>query len=407
MRNILKQASFLFIAQSFNRVISFFYVIYLARVLGVEQFGLYTVALAYFSIISSFADFGFNRYLIREIAQDHLKVHKLMTNITMLRITLTSILFAIFAVCLYIFDTDKIRVNLILLATLAILPQAIALTFDAVFIALKKLQFSAVALFFSAFLTALAGFLLVNSGFGVTGAVNALIIGQVGYAIFLLILLIKNQGLHLPKVELLTLRKALIGSLPYGLLGILGLLYFRIDAVMLSYLRGSFETGIYGAAYRFLEAVIFIPAAIAAALFPTFSQLHDIDKKEMKRIYYKSLRLMGVLGATLLIGYILILPLLIKLFLPNYLPAIEVIQVLSFAIPFIFLATPGVQLMFASEKKLKTVILLSCLTLAVNIALNFLFIPQFGYIAAAWITVFSDILSFTAFFIVIKVKILK
>ena len=70
MKEILKQSSWLFFAQILTRVIGFFYTIFLANSLGVLDFGLYSVGLAYFSIISSLADFGFNRFLIREIATE-------------------------------------------------------------------------------------------------------------------------------------------------------------------------------------------------------------------------------------------------------------------------------------------------------------------------------------------------
>ena len=156
MQNILKQTSWLFAAQSLTRVIGFFYTVFLARVLGVSDFGLYTVALAYFAIISSVADLGFNRFLIREVAKDRGKASQLLWNISLLRLTLTSVLFAIFAVGLYILDADKMRVGLILLATLAILPQAIALTFDAIFVGMQKLQFSAISLFISSLVAGLS-----------------------------------------------------------------------------------------------------------------------------------------------------------------------------------------------------------------------------------------------------------
>src|SRR3989344_7464324 len=110
MRNILKQTSWLFLAQSLTRVVSFFYVIFLAGSLGVENFGQFSVALAYFSIISSIADLGFNRFLIREVAKDKSKVPHLLWNILMLRLTLTSVLFAIFAMILYSVDPDKMRI---------------------------------------------------------------------------------------------------------------------------------------------------------------------------------------------------------------------------------------------------------------------------------------------------------
>ena len=96
MKAILTQGFYVFFAQSITRVIGFFYVIFLARNLGVSDFGLFSVALAYFSIISGFADFGFNRFLTREIAKDKLKAPEILWTVTLLRLSLTSVLFAVF-----------------------------------------------------------------------------------------------------------------------------------------------------------------------------------------------------------------------------------------------------------------------------------------------------------------------
>lgn len=405
MRNILKQSFWLFAAQVLTKIVSLFYIYYLASALGVGGFGLYTVALAYFAVISAMADFGFNRFLIRETAKDQLQARELLSNILMLRLTLTSILFAVFAIFLYSLDTDKLRVSLILLAALAILPQSIAFTFDGIFVAFKKLQFSAMALFLHSLLIAFLGIALVSRGYGPMGAIIALILGQLGYAVMLGILLAKVEGLKFAAIRLPVIRKALAGSLPYGLLAVLGLVYFRIDTIMLSYLRGSFETGIYGASYKFLESTVLIPSAFSAALFPALARLHDSNKGEMKKLYFKSLKLMGLIGVVVLIGYITLLPFIIKTFLPNYLQAIGVINILALAVPFIFLAAPGVQVMFSSEKYLKTVIGLSVFTVLFNIVLNLMFIPKFGFVAAAWTTVASDILSFLVFYLFIIRKI--
>lgn len=407
MRQILKQSFWLFLAQILSKAVSLFYIYYLARVLGVEGFGLYSVALAYFAIISSIADFGFNRYLVREVAKDKLVARELLSSVLMLRLTLTSVLFAVFAVFLYSLDPDKMRVSLILLAALAILPQTIAFTFDGIFVAFKKLQFSAVALFLHSLLIAGLGVVLIRSGYGVGGAVIALILGQFGYALLLAGLLAKVEGLNFSSVRIPIIKQVFKGSLPYGLLGILGLIYFRIDTIMLSYMKGSFETGLYSAGYKFLEAVVLVPGAFSAALFPALAKLHDTDKTEMRKLYFKSLKLMGGLGVAVLILYITVLPQVIKTFLPNYLSAIGVVNILALSVPFIFLAAPGVQVMFSSEKYLKKVILLSIFTVSFNIVLNYIFIPEFGFLAAAWTTVASDILSFVVFYIFVIRKIFK
>ena len=405
MREILKQGSWLFLTQILTRVISFFYTIYLAKALGISDFGLFIVSLSYFSIISAVADFGFNRFLIREVSQDRLKANQLLWNITILRITLTSILFAVFALFLYMFDQDKMRVSLILLATLAILPQSIGMTFDGIFVAQRKLQFSSIALFISSLSNALIGIYLVNSEFGPIGAINALILSQLIFVAVLFFLIIKNHGLHFPKIEISVIKKVTIGSLPYGILGVLGLLYFRIDAILLSYMKGNIEVGIYGAVFRFLEAVTVVPSVFFSALFPVFANMGD-EPKKIRALYFKSLKLMAGLGFMIMVTYLFVLPEVIKIYLPDYLSSTAVISILSLSIPFLLMQASAVSVLLSSDKYLKQVLMLSILTLVFNIGLNLIFIPKFGFIAASWVTVFSEVSSFAIFFLLIKKKIL-
>ena len=407
MREILKQSSWLVLANVLTRIVSFFYTIFLARVLGVSDFGQLSVAISYFAIISAVSDFGFNRYIVREVARDKLKSSELLCNVVMLRLTLTSVVFGIFSLGLYLMDPDKMRVSLSLLATLAILPQGVALTFDGIFIGIRKLKFSAISVVLANLAATLAGLYLVINGLGATGAVNAIIFGQIIYVLILYFFLHRLRIFSLSKVTFSILKKALVGSLPYGLLGILGLLYFRIDSVLLSYMKGSFETGLYGVSYRFLEAIIFIPGAFASALFPILTKLHDKNTNQMRKIYFDSLKLMITVGFGFSLVFIFILPFIFKLFLPDYLQSVDAIKILALSIPFIFAATPGVQVLLSTEKYLKVVIWLSVFTVALNIVLNLIFIPSYGIFAAAWITVLSDIVSFVIFFSFIRMKILK
>lgn len=407
MESILKQTSWLFLAQALGRVIGFFYTIFLAASLGVPDFGLYSAALAYFSLISSIADFGFNRFLIREVARDQQKIPELLYGISLLRLTLTSVLFAFFATGLYFLDPDKFRVSLSLLAVLAVLPQAVSLTLDAIFVAVQKLQFSALALLVLSLATTIFGVWLVSTGFGVMGAVVALILGQLIY-LTVLTFLLKVQRLRIfSKVTAKTLKQAILGSLPYGLLGILGLLYFRVDLLLLTYLRGNFEAGIYGAAYKFLEAVVFVPSALAAALFPVFARLHDdVSSLKIRKLYFDSLKVMAFGGLIVTLGYFLILPLIVRIFLPKFLPSIEVIKILSLSIPLMFLHIPGAQVLLSTNKYLPQVLLLSVLTLSFNVTANLIFIPQFGFLGASWVTVASETLTLLVFFRLLWVKVL-
>lgn len=407
MRAILKQTSWLVLAQILTRGIGFFYTIFLARNLGVEDFGLFTVALAYFSIISSIADFGFNRFLIREVAREEFETKELLCNVAMLRLTLTALLFGIFATALYSLDPDKMRVSLILLSTLAILPQSIALTFDSIFVGLRKLQFSATALILASALTTLAGVLLVTYGFGVFGVVNALIFGQVIYAATLIILLFSHLGLLLSNIKLSIIKKAIVESLPYGLLGVLGLLYFRIDVVILSYLKGSFETGIYGVAYRFLEAVVFIPSSFALAILPISIKKIAVNPQSIYKLYKKAMSLLFLIAIPLTFAYWFVLPFFIRQFLPQYFKSINVLLILALTIPFMFMISVQGAILFSSKKFLKALLIMSVFNLSFNVLMNLYLIPNYSYFGAAWATLISDIVGFCLFFVYIRAKFLN
>ncbi len=406
-RKIYKNSLYLLCAQTVVKLISFGYTVFLARSLGVENYGLYIAALTYFSLVSSIGDFGINRYLIREVARERSNLQKVLSNVVFLRLTVLSVLYAIFSLVLYNFDPDKMRVALSLLAVMAVLPQSIALTLDAIFVGMENLLFSSIGLLSLSVINTAMGVVLVRGGDGAMGAVTALIFSQIGYVLALLLLLFAKKTDLSGRVNGAVLKEVLAGSLPYGVLGMLGLLYFRIDTLLLSYLKGNFDTGIYGAAYKFLEAIVFVPSALSTALFPVLARLHETDIPKVKKLYFKSLKVLGGLSLLVLAGFILVLPGIIKIFLPNYIQSVGALYILSFTIPFMFLHIPAAVVLLSTDRYLKPVIKLSFLTLSFNVVLNLLLIPGMGYIGASLVTVASELFTFVVFFALLQVKVFK
>lgn len=404
---LLKSSAWLLTAQIITKITSFFYTIFLAKELGVANFGLYIVALSYYSLISSTADLGINRFLIREISKDTAKIHSLISPAICFRSVLMLVLLSIITVILFVLDPEISRRNLIFLALLATLPQGISLTLDSIFVSLLKIHYSAIGIVLLSIFTSISGVIFISFGLGALGAALALAVGQILYALSLLFITILI-GIRWKGILSLGILKEMIkGSLPYGVLGVLGLLYFKIDVLLLSYLRGSFETGIYGAAYKFLEAVIFIPSTFAIALFPLLVRRFDTHIRLVENTYYNSLKILVSLAMIITLGYVLLLPLLIKFLLPQYQQSIEAIKILSLTIPFMFAHTPGVLVLLSTNKFLKTIVYISFGTLAFNIAVNLLLIPSLGYIGASIATVLSEILSFTIFYIFLKIQVFK
>lgn len=402
LRKILKNSSYLLLAQSITKVVAFFYTLFLARSLGVSNFGLYVAALAYFSLLSSIIEFGFNGYLIREGAKDRSVLQRIVGMTVFLRIVLAAITYLVFSFLLTSFDTDLARVDLSLLAAIAILPQAISITFDATLTTIEKLKFSAVGILGLSISTAILGFYFISSGFSVYGAIFAMIAGLIIQAIIYMYFVSRNGINIFSDIQFDDLKKIILGSLPYGFLAVLGLLYFKIDTLMLSYLRGSEETGIYGASYRFLEAIVFVPSAISSALFPVFARMNIGDPKNLYALYKKATITLLLLSIPVVCLFIFVLPILITTLLPEYQRSIPVLGILALTIPFMFMISPQALVLFSHQRYIKPLILMSVFNLFMNVLLNFIFIPQYGYFASAWITLFSDICGFTIFYIFIR-----
>lgn len=399
---ILENSLWMLFGQSFNKLVSFGYLIFLARALGVDNFGYYVAAISFFSLASSIADLGLNQFLIREIAIDRSKLKDYLSSAMVFRLLASMVILTVIGLAMLFLDRDLIRVELIIIGILAVFPQMVALSLDSYYVATQRLAVSAICLVILCLVTATAGFSLIKLNLGALGALMALVIGQVSYVGALLYYLPKTDFKSSFSISRSKMTGMLKMALPYGFLGVLGFLYFRVDSLLLSYLKGPFETGIYGVGYKFLEAVVFVPSAISSALFPVFANLSASNLAASYRLYVKSTVALLGLSLVVMMGYWLVLPMLIELFLPQYRQSISVIKILSLCVPLMFMISPQALIMMSIRRFLRPLLWMSVFNLGLNVVLNLIFIPKFGYIASAWISVLSDAIGFLLFLIFIQ-----
>lgn len=404
---IFKNSSYLLLSQLLVKAFAFGYAIFLAGNIGASDFGTYSAALSIFGLMSLFADLGINRVLTRDIARDSANLGKLFSTALLLRAFSTAVSF--FGLTLFFFFTDPshLRFSLTSIALLSLVPQSIALSIDAVLIALKKAPISALSFFLFNMVNYLLGALLIFLGFGVYGAIIAFLLCHVFYAVFIVISLGLVTKIEFKPFNLRLARSILIKSLPYGILSAIGFASFRLDTVILSFSRTGEETGIYSLAYRFLEAATIVPVAFGTVLYPLFSE-HSGNSGKTSMLFRNSI-FFG-LGAGILVAiiYLTILPLFLDTFFPeSFIGSAKALQILSFAIPFIFMHVPLAQLLLSREELLKQILLVYLFVFGINLALMLTFIPRFGFIAASWITVIAEATTFLTFLIFIRKKIIN
>jgi len=215
----------------------------------------------------------------------------------------------------------------------------------------------------------------------------AVIVGEVLLVAFCQISILWFRGFRLLGGGVRLIKPLLMQAWPYMMgMGVV-LLYQRLDQGMVYMLSGQVEAGYYGVATRLSEYVTMIPMALFPVLSPIFTALKVNNKTVfLHRLSQLSVGMMGVGGGVLGLMW-LMAPWGIPLaFGPLFAPAVPIFRVHCVAMFFFFQVI--VLMIYTMNCKTQLYKLgLDVGALLLNIGLNWMLIPKWGGVGAAWATV--------------------
>ena len=155
------------------------------------------------------------------------------------------------------------------------------------------------------------------------------------------------------------------------------------DRIMIQHMDGMAAAGIYSLAYSVSQVMMMVNEALNKTMSPwLYQKMRTKEYHLMSRVVYPSLGIVAFANLVL----IAIAPELVAVFAPaEYYEAIYVIPPISMSVFFNYMYLCFAPFEFYHEKRIWTTI--GTFTSAVlNIALNYVFIQMFGYIAAGYTT---------------------
>lgn len=189
-----------------------------------------------------------------------------------------------------------------------------------------------------------------------------------------------NQPLNLPQIK----ATATEGLLLSGVV-LLGMIYFRIDTVMLGMMQGDAAVGLYNVAYKLLEGTILLPSVLMTVSFPRLAQ-----PEQFHTMFKKLLALLGSSGLVACGGLALVAPLLISmLYGDTFMSAIPLLQLLSLTLIPIYLGHLATQSLVALDRQ-RLYLLLTLAAVGVNVVINGVLIPRWGASGAAIATLITE-----------------
>lgn len=179
-------------------------------------------------------------------------------------------------------------------------------------------------------------------------------------------------------------------GLGLGAAGILVTLYVRLDQILVFKIAGSRQAGLYAADYRLLDQIQFIPGSVMTTLFPLIASAYPAHRERVCALLqataeYLTMASLPILAFTIVAAH----PIVTLLFGHQFAAAAPALPVLAGAfisISFGYLVGNMVVVLELQYLFLRY----AALGLVVNAALNVVFIPRYGFQAAAWITLLTE-----------------
>lgn len=178
---------------------------------------------------------------------------------------------------------------------------------------------------------------------------------------------------------------------PISLTLILNVVYFRFDSFILAATRNLAEVGIYNLSFTLFQTALVVPTFIMNSYYPIIlKELHD-----KTRLYHQVRRAFGAMIVLSIIGTFLtwlLSPFIINLIGGgNFSESTKSLNILAVSFP-AFFGSALLMWLYVSFKRYKVLLIIYLIGMLINISLDLIFVPQYSYIAASWITVFGEYL---------------
>ncbi len=264
-----------------NKVVDFAFAALMLRILGPTLSGRYYFAVAVVGYLEIWSNFGLNLYLTRQVAQQRETARDTLAQTLTLRLVLLGlsvpVLVLVGLAWRGVFGLPDDTALAIVLLVVALLPGNIAAALSSVFYAYERMEYPAGLTSLTTLVKVALGTLALLLGWGFVGLALVAIVGNlVNVAI-----LWRAAGrlFFRPRFApaLAGLRGIALASYPLMLNHLLQTLFFKVDVTLLQPLQGDIVVGWYSTAYKWIDALLIIPAYFTLAIFPLMSRYATED----------------------------------------------------------------------------------------------------------------------------------
>jgi O-antigen/teichoic acid export membrane protein len=393
VKRIVNNTAISFVGQLVTWASTFLLLVAYGRFLGDVRFGELYFATTFVGLVGFPVEAGFSQQVTRAVAQDTGKALSYLSNALLIKLVLWFALYGLILLLSWLLGYDMEQRMLVAICGLTLLCGSIASTFASLHAAFERVVFPVVGSVLEKGLSALIGFLVLRRGAGVEVMACVLLGGSVTNAIWQASWFFRLVGVGLA-IDWKIIRGLIRTSIPFVAYGILGVIYYRIDTVLLSLMTSAAVVGWYGAGYRLFDTLTFLPTILMAPImYPVFSKLLTTSEERLKLAIEKTMNLLLFFGIPIAMGLIFAAPNIVGVLYhrPEFVHAIPVLQALAPGLVFLYISAV-LGAIIVSTKREKKVPIMAAIALVFNLGLNLVLIPVYQHVGAAIVTSLTELL---------------
>ena len=335
VRNIIA----LLINQVGNWIITLILTIALPRYLGVNEFGLYSFALAFVGFFALGMKLGTGTYLSWRIPREPELAGRLTFNTLLLQLPLILVCSVVAIVVLPLLDPTPLLLHVMLLLLLATSISSLSATLSSGLTGLQIMKIPAFIMLGGAALD--TGLVVAGMRFDISLVVIAALSALSEVAIFVVMAIYALPRLRLNfHVDPTLWRAILLGGMPFFAWSVVLLFYWQVDITMIKIMvphDANVIIGWYAAASRLTNIPLFLPMIVIAPLLPALSAERNADSPKFRDMVSRSLRLVTLVALPAGVGVFILANEITELL--NYPKGFEyvstLLRILAFNVPLV------------------------------------------------------------------------
>ncbi len=365
------------------------------NIVGAADYGLFYSLFNLSFILSIILDPGITNYNNRHIAQNEHLLSTSFSNITSLKIFLTFVYFVFITIYAFVLKFNTEEWYLISLLVIGQILNSFTLYNRSNLAGMQLFKTDTFISILDKLLMIIVCVPIVYFGVGTTNFNIATFItlqtfSFFGAAIISFFYVKKHTNFFKIQLNWANSISILKESYPFAILALLMLIYTKADTVLLKEIHknGNEEVGIYAAAYRLIDALNMIAVLFSGLLYPIFARMIK-EKQNIEGLVKTSFSLLVLPSAVFaLFSFLYAENIMQLLYTNNVDDAAKIFKILI--VGFVFICNGYIYgTLLTANGNIRLLNKIAFIGVLINIMLNIVFIPFYGALGSAYVSVFT------------------